>query len=73
MNEPDTDSDAERFAGMTVNERLFTAGTLDRFDTAARRRDRATMLRLLREVALTDSEANETTNAIIANPSFYGF
>ncbi len=72
MNEHDTESDRVRFGGMTVNERLFVAGILDQFDDAARRRDRQAMLAYLRRVAMTDSQAVETTDTILANPSFYG-
>jgi hypothetical protein len=72
MNEHDTESDRVRFGGMTVNERLFVAGILDQFDDAARRRDRQAMLAYLRRVAMTDSQAVETTYTILANPSFYG-
>jgi hypothetical protein len=72
MNEHDTESDRVRFGGMTVNERLFAAGILDQFDDAARRRDRQSMLAYLRRVAMTDSQAVETADAILANPSFYG-
>ncbi len=57
---------------MTVNERLFVAGILDQFDDAARRRDRQAMLAYLRRVAMTDSQAVETTDTILANPGFYG-
>ena len=57
---------------MTVNERLFSAGILDQFDDAARRRDREAMLAYLRRVAMTDSQAAWTTDTILANPSFYG-
>jgi hypothetical protein len=72
MNEPNTDSDERRYAGMTVNERLFVAGLLDQFDDAARRRDRQAMLAYLRRVAMTDNQATETTDTILANPGFYG-
>ena len=72
MNGHDTGSDRVRFGGMTVNERLFVAGILDQFDDAARRRDRPAMLAYLRRVAMTDSQAVETADAILANPSFHG-
>ena len=72
MNEHNTKSDEERFGGMTVNERLFSAGILVQFDDAARRRDRQAMLAYLRRVAMTDGQATETTDTILANPSFYG-
>src|SRR5258708_9391756 len=41
-------------SGMTINERLFARGLLGKFDAAARRRDRDTLLLLLREVELSD-------------------
>jgi hypothetical protein len=72
MNKHIPESDEERFRGMTVNERLFSAGISDHFDDAARRRDRQAMLAYLRRVAMTDSQAAETTDTILANPSFYG-
>jgi hypothetical protein len=72
MNEQNTESDHTRFAGMTVNERLFVAGILDQFDDAARRRDRQAMLAYLHRVAMNDRAATETTDAILANPSYYG-
>lgn len=72
MNGHETESDRVRFGGMTVNERLFAAGILDQFDDAARRRDRPAMLAYLRRVAMTDSQAVETADAILANRSFHG-
>ncbi len=61
------------YAGMTVNERLFSAGLLDAFDAAARRRDRDEMLRVLREVELASSDATRTIELILADPRKYGF
>lgn len=72
MNEDDTESDRASFGGMTVNERLIVAGILDQFDDAVRRRDQKAMLAYLRRVAMTDSQAVETTDTILANPSSYG-
>ena len=72
MNQPNTDLDERRYAGMTVNERLFVADILDQFDDAARRRDRQAMIAYLHSVELPESQAAETTDAILANPSFYG-
>lgn len=59
------------YAGMTVNERLFVAGLLDRFDEAARARDRARMIALLSEVQVADPE--RSVNAILDNPGKYGY
>lgn len=70
MDEQNSESNHARFAGMTVNERLFVAGILDQFDDAARRRDRQAMLAYLIRV-LPDKAATETTDAILANPRYY--
>jgi hypothetical protein len=59
------------FAGMTVNERLFYAGTVDRWDAAVRRRDRAAMIALLTQVEVVDPD--EIVDAVLANPHTYGF
>ena len=58
---------------MTVNERLFNAGTLEAFDAAARRRDRSAMIRLLEEVQLMRAEAEQSVDTVLANPAKYGF
>lgn len=71
MNGQNPEADYARFAGMTVNERLFVAGILDQFDDAARRRDRQAMLAYLKRV-LPDRAATETTNAILENPGSCG-
>jgi len=56
---------------MTTNERLFTAGLLDAFDRAAGARDRASMIDILASVDIR--AADETADAILANPRKYGF
>ena len=60
------------YAAMTVNERLVEAGLLDRWDTAARARDRAVMVAVLREVDMGEL-AESTADAVLADPAFYGF
>ena len=52
---------------MTVNERLFEANLMSVFDEAARERNKIKM------VKLTETQANETSEAIIQNPSMYGY
>jgi hypothetical protein len=42
--------EVDKFVGMTVNERLFTAGLTPQWDDACRRRDRAAMVAILRQV-----------------------
>lgn len=61
-----------RYGGMTVNERLFTAGLLEQFGFAARARNRDKMIALLGEVELGD-DATLITDAILANPAKYGY
>jgi hypothetical protein len=50
--------------GMTVNERLVACDLLSRWDEAVRRRSREEMIAVLREVALTETQAQETTDAV---------
>ena len=61
------------YRGMTVNERLFTAGLLEEYDVAARRRDRATMILILLRVDLPEKDATPSVDTVLANPSSYGF
>jgi len=60
-----------RFAGMSVNERLFVAGLSNAFDAAARIRDRREMVRLLTEVDVED--AAWSVDTILGNPRRYGY
>ena len=59
------------YAGMTVNERLFVSGQLERFEQAARQHDRATMLEIYKSIDVEDSE--RCVDTILANPTKYGF
>jgi hypothetical protein len=61
------------YEAMTVNERLFAAGLLARWDAAVRRRHRGEMVALLRRVDLTPEQAAETSDAVLASPRKYGF
>lgn len=61
-----------RYSGMTVNERLYDAGLLDRFNAAARDRNRDAMIALLASVGLED-DAPRITDTILANPTKYGY
>lgn len=56
---------------MTVNERLFNAGLLDAFDSAARAKNRAEMIRLLTEVDVEDPAL--TADPILESPERYGY
>ncbi len=59
--------------GMTVNERLFAMGLLDQWDEAAKTRDRIRMIQILSQCALSKEQCEETTDALLKNPSRYGF
>ena len=48
-------SNPPRYAGMTVNERLFDAGLLDAYDDAKNAKNRAEMIHLLTEVDVEDA------------------
>jgi hypothetical protein len=47
------------FGGMTVNERLFTAGTLEAFDRACAARDDDEVRRLLRDVLVDEPSIDQ--------------
>lgn len=64
-------SGEDDYGGMTVNERLFVAGLIEAFDDAVARRDRAAMVRLLETAEVSTPEA--TADAVLANPTFYGY
>jgi hypothetical protein len=69
----DPESSRSNYGGMTVNEGLFVSGLRDEFDAAARDRDRDAMIAVLMKVALTPKGAAQTTDAILADPSHYGY
>jgi hypothetical protein len=64
-------SNLSRYAGRTVNERLFDAALMDAFDSAARARNRAEMIRLLRDVDVDDAPSSADT--ILESPKSYGY
>jgi hypothetical protein len=57
---------------MTVNERLFTAGLIGEFDATIDTGDRHRAIELLKQVAISESSAAATVDAVLANPSKYG-
>ena len=65
--------DEPRYAGMTVNERLFAADLLDAFDAEVLKRDRKAMIAILARVEMTPEQCIQTTDAILADPRKYGF
>ena len=61
------------YSGMTVNERLFEAGLLDKFTEAAHKRDRELLISILKEVKLEQKQAEETVSTLLKDPKFYGY
>jgi hypothetical protein len=59
--------------GMTVNERLYSAGVLDEFDSAARKRDRDAMIALLMKTDLSREQAEQSIDALLSDPRKYGY
>ena len=60
------------YSGMTVHERLFSAGILKAWDAAAESRNRKRMVELLSWVGLAD-QANQIVDAVLSIPKRYGF
>ena len=60
------------YSGMTLNERLFSAGLLMDWDTAVQSRNRKRMVELLSKVDLAD-QGDQAANTILADPRRYGF
>lgn len=55
----------EKYAGMTVNERLYESGLLKEFDQARKAKDRDKMIQLLILTELTSKQAKETVDSIL--------
>jgi hypothetical protein len=62
-----------KYAGMTVNERLFDAGMLDAFTQCIERGDDAGAVDILSKVEISARNASATVAAIRQDPSKYGF
>ena len=43
-----------KYAGMTVNERLYDSGSMDEFDEAVEKKDATKIRRILEKVELTE-------------------
>jgi hypothetical protein len=62
---------ADRFAGMTMNERLFEAGLLEAFDAAFSARDRGALIDIYRQVGRDGEMAERSVDMMLANPDRY--
>jgi hypothetical protein len=69
----DSPIDKPDYSGMTLNERLFAAGLMKRFDRAAKDRDGEEMVRILMQVSLSETDARWSTKTILGNPEKYGY
>lgn len=47
-----------QYGGMTVNERLYFSGLIDKFDTAVAKKDVKEITAILKEVELSDDNIN---------------
>lgn len=65
------EQDEPSLAGMTINERLFHVGILNKWKAAVRRRDRQEMIALLEQVEVTDPQL--TVDTVLTDPQAYGF
>lgn len=45
---------SDKFAGMTVNERLYVSGLMKKFDKAVKKKDVDLVISILKEVDLND-------------------
>lgn len=77
MSDPGTTvdcvSEQPRLGGMTVNERLFTAGLLGHWYAAIEAGQREAAIALLKQVEMSEEGAAATVDAVLADPSKYGF
>jgi len=58
------------YSGLTVNERLYSAGLSEKFDDAIRSRNRDAALSIL--LAVEVSDAAKSVDLVLANPKSYG-
>lgn len=62
-----------KYAGMTVNERLFHAGLMDQFDAALEAKKMEDAISILQQTELSIEAATETVAVIFDNPAMYGY
>jgi hypothetical protein len=61
----------QSFDGLTVNERLMVSGLLDKFDAAARKRNRERMISMLLRVALPKQYAAKWVDTLLGDQTFF--
>jgi hypothetical protein len=63
----------QELRGVTINERLVVCGLLGRWDDAVTTRDKELMVCILLAVAMTESQAANTVDAVLQKLEAYGF
>jgi hypothetical protein len=66
------ETDGGKYAGMTVNERLYEAGVIEEWDKAASSKDRERMIELLAKVELAE-QAEQIAEAALSGFKSDGF
>jgi hypothetical protein len=56
-----------KYSGMTVNERLYISGLLQKFDDAVKKKDINKIIKILKEVELEESSINPILKALGLN------
>lgn len=58
--------------GMTVNERLFHLGLVEDFEAAIRSGQLPEVIQVLVRAQLSETQARQTAEAVLASPKRYG-
>ena len=56
-----------KYAGMTVNERLFISGLMDKFDIAVKNKNIDSLIAVLKEIELTDVSIDQILRQLHLN------
>ena len=65
--------DERNGAAMTVNEALVRLGLFERFEVAARARDKQGIVAVLVEAGFSAQQAELTASALLRSPERYGY
>ena len=63
----------ENLEGTNINERLLVLNLLAYFDRAATARDRDALIEVLLRAKVARAQAEQTAEAVLADPGRYGF
>lgn len=58
-----------KYMGMSLTDRLTSAGLLNQFSSALREKNETTMLLLLKKVELTEEQAKDTIKSLLLDPN----